>query len=78
MANGVPGILGECGGSCSCGTCHGIIDPHWTHLLPAISETEEFMLDGLPERQPGSRLCCQIPLSDALNGIVVTLPDEQV
>ncbi len=78
VANGVPGILGDCGGSCSCATCHGYVDPQWMHHLPAISETEEFMLDGVPDRRATSRLCCQIPLSDALSGIVVTLPDEQV
>lgn len=78
IGNGVPGILGECGGSCSCATCHGYIDAQWLDRLPAISETEECMLDGVPERQENSRLCCQIALSDALDGIVVTLPDEQV
>lgn len=77
VACGVPGILGECGGSCSCATCHGYVDGDWLDRLPAISETEEFMLDGVPDRRDGSRLCCQIPLSDALDGIVVRLPEEE-
>ena len=78
VANGVTGILGDCGGSCSCATCHGYVDPRWAGQLPKISETEADMLDGVPVRRENSRLCCQIPLSDALDGIVVQLPDEQV
>lgn len=78
VANGVSGILGDCGGSCSCATCHGYIDARWREAVPKISETEEDMLGGVPDRRDGSRLCCQVPLSDALDGIVVQLPDEQV
>ncbi len=78
VANGVPGILGDCGGSCSCATCHGYIDQRWADRLPKVSETEEFMLDGLPDRRDNSRLCCQIPMSEGLDGVVVTLPSEQV
>lgn len=78
VANGVSGILGDCGGSCSCATCHGYVDPLWADRLPKITETEEDMLDGVPERRAESRLCCQIPLSDSLDGIVIRLPDEQV
>ena len=78
VANGVTGILGDCGGSCSCATCHGYIDARWRDALPRISETEKDMLEGVPDRRADSRLCCQVPLSDALNGIVVRLPDEQV
>ena len=76
--HGVAGIVGECGGTCSCGTCHGFVDAAWRSLLPPISETEAFMLEGLPERRPESRLCCQIRLTPALDGIVVRLPKEQL
>ena len=78
VANGVTGILGDCGGSCSCATCHGYIDARWRDKLPKVSETEEDMLDSVPDRRDESRLCCQVTLSDALDGIVVRLPDEQV
>lgn len=78
VANGVTGILGDCGGACSCATCHGYIDLRWADRLPKISETEESMLDGLPDRRDNSRLCCQIAVSESLDGIVVTLPLEQV
>lgn len=75
--NGVPGILGDCGGCCSCATCHGFVDAAWVDKLPARSQTEDFMLEGVPDRQPNSRLCCQIRMCDALDGIVVRLPPEQ-
>ena len=78
LDHSVPGILGECGGSCSCGTCHGVIDVSWTPRLPAMNETEVFMLEGIPERQNGSRLCCQIRMTAELDGLVVQLPREQI
>jgi 2Fe-2S ferredoxin len=77
LDNSVPGILGECGGSCSCGTCHAYIDAPWAEKLPPQSETEVFMLEGVPEPRPSSRLCCQIRVTPELDGIVVHLPVEQ-
>jgi 2Fe-2S ferredoxin len=76
--NNVPGILGDCGGTCSCATCHGYIDSEWQPLLPPISETEAFMLEGVPEPRETSRLCCQLRVTEALDGLVVRLPEEQV
>jgi len=76
--NGVTGILGDCGGSCSCATCHGYIGAEWTPLLSRISETEAFMLEGVSEPRKTSRLCCQLRMSPELDGIVVHLPAEQV
>ncbi|XAH21561.1 2Fe-2S iron-sulfur cluster-binding protein [Xylophilus sp. GW821-FHT01B05] len=78
LDHSVPGILGDCGGSCSCATCHGYIDAEWAGRLPAISETEAFMLEGVPEPRATSRLCCQIKMRTELDGIVVRLPAEQV
>ena len=78
LDNGVTGILGDCGGSCSCATCHGYVEGHWAEKLPPVSETESFMLEGVPEPRPNSRLCCQIRMSAALDGIVVRLPEDQV
>ncbi len=78
LDNGVPGILGDCGGSCSCATCHGYVDERWASQLPPQSETEIFMLEGVPERHENSRLCCQIRMTPELDGIVVRLPAEQV
>ena len=78
LDNSVPGILGDCGGACSCATCHGYVDPSWTDRLPPRSETEVFMLEGVPEPRGSSRLCCQLRASAELDGIVIELPDEQV
>ncbi|RDK05856.1 2Fe-2S iron-sulfur cluster-binding protein [Cupriavidus lacunae] len=75
--NCVPGILGDCGGSCSCATCHAYIDERWANALPTMTETEVFMLDGAQERRESSRLCCQVRLTSAMEGIVVRLPVEQ-
>ncbi|MDQ2734454.1 MAG: 2Fe-2S iron-sulfur cluster-binding protein [Pseudomonadota bacterium] len=75
--NGIPGILGDCGGSCSCATCHSYIEASWSPKLPPISETEAFMLEGVPEPRGTSRLCCQIKMRAELDGIVVQMPAEQ-
>lgn len=78
LDNAVPGILGDCGGSCSCATCHGYVDQPWAAQLPPRSETEAFMLDGVPDLRDNSRLCCQIRMTPELDGIVIHLPEEQV
>lgn len=75
--NLVPGIIGDCGGSCSCATCHGYVDPAWLDKLDPIDENEEMMLDGAMERESNSRLTCQITLKPELDGIVVRLPLSQ-
>lgn len=78
LDNAVPGILGDCGGSCSCATCHGYVDHPWSSKLPPRSETETFMLEGVPDLRDSSRLFCQIRTTTELDGIVVRLPEEQV
>lgn len=75
--NLVPGIVAECGGSCSCGTCHAFIDAHWFARLPPATAQENSMLEGLLEVQPDSRLTCQIEVTDDLDGMVVRLPLAQ-
>jgi 2Fe-2S ferredoxin len=77
LDHNVPGVLGDCGGACSCATCHGHVDPRWAASLPPIGESESFMLDAVAERRGNSRLCCQIRLTAELDGIVVQLPAEQ-
>ncbi len=76
--NMVPGIIGDCGGNCSCATCHGYVDADWISKVPAKSENEEIMLDGVMNQESNSRLTCQIKLNPALNGIVIRLPISQV
>lgn len=75
--NDVPGVLGDCGGACSCATCHGYVDERWAAELPPLSESESFMLDAAIDRRDNSRLCCQIRMTPALDGLVVQLPAEQ-
>jgi len=71
----VPGIIAECGGSAMCGTCHVYVDPAYVARLRPIDRVEEEILDsGLIARQNSSRLSCQIPLDDDLDGIVVHVP----
>ena len=70
------GVLGTCGGMCSCGTCHVYVAEAWTGRLPPKSEDEQMMLDGigeLVEVRSNSRLSCQIPMSDELSGLTVEI-----
>lgn len=78
VQHGVAGIEGECGGSCACATCHCYVDEAYLDALPPLGETEDEMLDcAASERRSNSRLSCQIKMSDALDGIVVRLPEAQ-
>lgn len=72
---GVPGIIGECGGSMSCATCHVLVDPAWADRAGTPSAFEEDMLDITEAgRQPSSRLSCQLKMNASLDGIVVSVP----
>ncbi len=78
VKNGVEGIIAECGGNCMCATCHIYVDPAWVEKLDAIGDTEDAMLESTAaERLPNSRLSCQIKVTAALDGLVVTTPDSQ-
>ena len=76
--NLIPGIVGECGGSCSCATCHVYIDEAWYDRLTPLDEMEAGMLEGAIEPGPLSRLCCQIKVTEALDGLVARIPAGQV
>lgn len=79
ILNNVDGIEAECGGSCSCATCHVYVSDEFFHLLPPPDEMEDELLDGTAsERRASSRLSCQISMSDEINGIVVCIPESQV
>ena len=77
LDNLVPGIDADCGGECSCATCHVMIDQQWMSVVGQPGETEESMLDLNPERQENSRLSCQIPVTEEIDGLVVNLPEFQ-
>lgn len=78
MENSIPGIYAECGGTCSCATCHCYVDEKWLDKLTPMDDLEDGMLDGAKERRPNSRLSCQIQISDALDGIVLEVADNNM
>ena len=75
-AGGIEEILALCGGCCSCATCHVYVDEEWLASLPPMSADEDDLLDSSSARLPNSRLSCQISVSDALDGIAVTVAPE--
>ena len=77
LQNAIPEIEAECGGACSCATCHVYVDSAWTETVGGPSPMEEDMLDFAFEVRPESRLSCQIKVSDALDGLVVHTPARQ-
>ncbi|MGE6608038.1 2Fe-2S iron-sulfur cluster-binding protein [Halomonas sp. NPDC076908] len=77
VKNGVTGIVAECGGACSCATCHGYIDPSWLQEVGAPSEDELDMLEFANEAKENSRLCCQVVMTEALDGMVIQIPSSQ-
>ena len=75
--NGVDGIVAECGGACSCATCHVYVDEEWLGKLPEAQAMEKEMLDFVMSPQPNSRLSCQIKVTAELDGLVVNTPESQ-
>ncbi len=75
--NMIDGIVGECGGSCSCATCHCYVDEAWVGKLPGPSGMERDMLECVLEPRANSRLSCQIKVTEELDGLVVHLPESQ-
>tara|TARA_A100001037_G_scaffold29329_1_gene23272 strand:- start:1091 stop:1414 length:324 start_codon:yes stop_codon:yes gene_type:complete len=67
-------VEGACEGAMACSTCHVIVDPDWFARLDPPSEDEEDMLDLAPGLKPTSRLGCQIVVTDAMDGLTVSLP----
>ena len=77
IRNNVPGIEAECGGACACATCHVYVDEAWREKVGPPSPMEEDMLDFGYDVRPNSRLSCQIKVTDALDGLVVRIPERQ-
>jgi 2Fe-2S ferredoxin len=74
--NGFDELLALCGGCCSCATCHVHVDPEFLPLLPAMSADEDDLLDSSDDRNETSRLSCQIPFTDDLDGLRVRIAEE--
>ena len=78
VRNGVPGIVAECGGNCSCATCHVWVGQEFAAVVGPPGDLEEDLLDmGVSERRATSRLSCQIRITEALDGLTVQIPPEQ-
>ncbi len=74
--NGFDELLALCGGCCSCATCHIHVDPSFVEKLPAMSEDEDDLLESSDYRNSTSRLSCQIPFTDDLDGLKVAIAPE--
>jgi 2Fe-2S ferredoxin len=72
--NNVPEIDGDCGGVCSCASCHVYVEPEWLERFPPMSKIENSLLSLLEERQPNSRLSCQLKLTQDADGLTVRTP----
>jgi len=75
--NQVPGISADCGGACACATCHTYVDAAWADRFPEKTEIETDLLECAIDVKENSRLSCQLVLTDAMDGIVITLPESQ-
>ena len=77
IRNGIPGIDAECGGACSCATCHVYVDEEWMEAVGDPQPMEEDMLDFAFDVRPNSRLSCQIRIRPELDGLIVRTPSRQ-
>ncbi len=77
VKNGVPGILGDCGGAAACATCHIYIRADWQPVVGEISELETELLECSTDVTSESRLACQIVVSPQLDGVVIQIPESQ-
>ncbi|WP_184115076.1 2Fe-2S iron-sulfur cluster-binding protein [Sphingomonas abaci] len=73
---GIDELLALCGGCCSCATCHVHVDPAFADRLPKMSPDEDDLLDSTSDRDATSRLSCQIPFTDALDGLRIRIAAE--
>ncbi len=74
--NDVPHVLGECGGCLACATCHVVVDEAWREKTGQRDDTEDSMLEFTEvESSDGSRLSCQITMTDDLHGLVLHVPE---
>ncbi len=78
ISNNIPGIEAECGGACSCATCHVYVDPAWVEATGSAQPVEAGMIESAMDLQETSRLSCQIEVSDELDGLIVRLPELQI
>lgn len=68
-SNAIPEIDADCDGVCACATCHVYVDPAWADKFSPISKNENTLLSLLAERQPNSRLSCQLKVTEEMDGL---------
>lgn len=71
----VPGVPADCGGACSCATCHIYVDEAWMIHTGVAGEIEDAMLELAEDRRPNSRLSCQIQIEAQLDGLILHIPN---
>lgn len=77
VSNGVKGIEAECGGACSCGTCHAYIDESFWGVVGGACDDESDMLEFADNIKPNSRLSCQVSVTSDMDGMVITIPPSE-
>lgn len=77
VSRGVPGIDAICGGACTCATCHVYVDEAWRAQAGEPSEYERMTLEYADNKAAGSRLACQVVVGEALDGMIVRMPEQQ-
>lgn len=78
LQNGIEGIDADCLGSCSCATCHVVVDEEWADKVGPPNENEEGLLSELDGREPASRLSCQVKVLPELDGLVVKVAGHEM
>ena len=74
VRNNLPGIIAECGGSCSCATCHVYVDAAWSDKFDDVTDEERDLLEFADDARPNSRLACQLVMSQDTHGVRVVVP----
>lgn len=77
-SNDIRGIRAECGGECACSTCHCYVESAWIDRLPAARDDEAGLIEFAWEPKAGSRLTCQLVVTEAFDGLVLHLPERQL
>lgn len=77
VEHGIDGIVAECGGACSCATCLCHVDDAWAARVGPPTGMEQAMVESCTQDPRTSRLACQVPLTQALHGLVVHVPESQ-
>jgi 2Fe-2S ferredoxin len=76
MLGDVAGITADCGGGCSCGTCLVSVDADWCDRLAPPADMEAGMLESMDGINPRSRLSCQLPIDNTIDGLIVHVDGE--